>query len=228
MYVPIVIVSYNNHFYVKNTVEQLLQIDPAFAQHIIVMDNNSSDTNTIDYLNEAGKDIRIVRNASNNGPWLTPHINADLYNSLPTKFILTDPDLEFNPHLPANFLDILLELSNTYNCSKIGFALKIDDSDKMYKGSYQLGRDIHSWESMFWVHKIDNPDYELYSADIDTTFYLHNKHGNGSRIRIAGNFTARHLPFYINDGVLTNTDKYNMYNSSKFSTIKPLFFNYYN
>jgi hypothetical protein len=68
----------------------------------------------------------------------------------------------------------------------------------------------------------------LYSADIDTTFYLHNKHGNGSRIRIAGNFTARHLPFYINDGVLTNTDKYNMYNSSKFSTMKPLFLNYYN
>ena len=149
---------------------------------------------------------------------------------MPDKFILTDPDLEFNTDLPANFIDILVELSNTYNCKKIGFALKIDDSDKMYKGQYLECRDIHAWESRYWLQRIHREkNYILYKAPIDTTFYLHNKAAsNNICIRIAGNFTARHLPFYIDDGILTDADKYIMYNGSKFSTMKSLFLNYYN
>ena len=229
--IPILIISYNNHKYVENTIRQIIHINASLENSITIIDNNSNDNDTLQYLKDIVSrysSIKVIYNSSNNGPWITDSQNVDIYNMMPDKFILTDPDLEFNTDLPANFIEILVELSNTYNCTKIGFALKIDDSDKMYKGPYQFEMDIHGWESQFWVHKIDNSQYELYSADIDTTFYLHNKYGDGSRIRIAGNFTARHLPFYINDGILTNTDKYKMYIDSKFSTMKPLFLNHYN
>ena len=223
MYVPIVIVSYNNHFYVKNTVEQLLQIDPAFAQHIIVMDNNSSDTNTIDYLNEAGKDIRIVRNASNNGPWLTPHINADLYNSLPTKFILTDPDLEFNKNLHKDFIQIMSDLSDKYSAEKIGFALSITDYSQMYNGIYvpDTGHTIFEHESQFWLKRVEEPLCELYEAAIDTTFCLINKAYmyTETRFRIAGDFTARHLPWYKENQLLTLYEQYTLYKDAPISTI---------
>ena len=37
-------------------------------------------------------------------------MNSNIYNSLPDKFILTDPDLQFNENLPNNFIEILIEL----------------------------------------------------------------------------------------------------------------------
>lgn len=55
--------------------------------------------------------------------------NVDLYNYLPEKFILTDPDLEFNENLPSNFIDILVDISENYQCYKVGFALDISDSE---------------------------------------------------------------------------------------------------
>jgi FkbM family methyltransferase len=223
MYVPIVVVSYNNHFYVKNTVEQLLQIDPAFAEHIIVMDNNSSDKNTIDYLNELEKDIRIVRNSSNNGPWLTPHINADLYNSLPTKFILTDPDLEFNKNLHKDFIQIMSDLSDKYSAEKIGFALSITDYSQMYNGIYvpDTGHTIFEHESQFWLKRVEEPLCELYEAAIDTTFCLINKAYmyTETRFRIAGDFTARHLPWYRENQLLTLYEQYTLYKDAPISTI---------
>jgi len=231
MYVPIVIVSYNNCLYVKNTVQQLLQFDPAFAEHIIIMDNNSSDKNTIDYLNKAEKDIRVVRNASNNGPWVAPHANAELYNSLPTKFILTDPDLEFNKNLPRDFIQIMSDLSDKYCAEKIGFALCINDPSEMYQNIYiaDTGQTIFDHESQFWSKRIEE-SYEVYEAAIDTTFCLVNKAYmyTEKSFRIAGDFTARHLPWYRENQILTIYEQYALYKDAPISTISRIVIPYVN
>ena len=49
--IPIVIISFNNHKYVKNTIDQLENIDSKILSNIIIMDNNSSEANTINFLN---------------------------------------------------------------------------------------------------------------------------------------------------------------------------------
>ena len=62
-------------------------------------------------------------------------------------------------------------------------------------------KNIYDWESQFWNNKIIDKNYELYKANIDTTFCLINNNyiNNGtSNIRIAGEFTAKHLPWYKN------------------------------
>jgi hypothetical protein len=77
--------------------------------------------------------------------------------------------------------------------------------------------------------RLPNEQYELYIADIDTTFSLINKKNwlNPS-IRIAGDFTCRHLPFYIDNGIMSIDEEYEYYTKSKFSTISKMFLSYYN
>jgi Protein of unknown function (DUF3431)/Glycosyl transferase family 2 len=222
--IPIIIVCYNNYKYVKNTIDQLIRLNPGYKKSIIIMNNSSDDIETIEYLNSL--DIRI-KTLPNKGPWVTPIDNADFYNELPDKFIISDPDLEFHPNLPTDFVNKMSELSDKYKTSKIGFSINMSDSDKMYPGEYI--RSVIEWESKFWQNRISDDNYELYSADIDTTFSLINKkYWLNSSIRIAGNFTCRHLPFYINNGVMSLKEEYDYYLRSKYSSLGKVFLSYFN
>ena len=80
------------------------------------MDNNSTDEDTINYLKIQTNNV--FYNKTNNGPWIDIYNNTYIYNLLPEKFILTDPDLEFNNNLPHNFIDIMDNLIDKYNCKK--------------------------------------------------------------------------------------------------------------
>ena len=217
--VPIIIICYNNYKYVDNTIKQIKKINESYVKFIKIVDNVSTDIETITYLKNINVDV--IYNTENTGPWISQWDNVHIYDTLPDKFILTDPDLEFNINLPSNFIEIMIELSDIYNCNKIGFALKIDDFDKMYQCEYAGTLKIAEYEDKFWLYKIDNIDFELYNAEIDTTFYLCNKNGNYDlNIRMAGNFIARHLPWYVDNEILNIYEKYIMYsNQTQISTI---------
>jgi len=223
--VPIIIICYNNHKYVKNTIDQILKINPSYKKSIIVMNNSSTNAKTVEYLEHIDPEISI-KNMQNNGPWITPENNSDFYNELPEKFILTDPDLEFNKKLPTNFIEILSKLSDKYKTSKIGFAINILDVDNMYPFEYI--KNVYEWETKFWIYRNNDEEYQLYHADIDTTFALINKkYWTNSSLRIAGDFTCRHLPFYVNNGINTIEDEYEYYKSSKTSSFDKVFFSYF-
>lgn len=220
MNIPIIIPCYNNYRYVDNMILQLLNINKNIEKNIIIMDNKSTDIDTIKYLKSR---TNVIFNNENKGPWITSNNNENIYNLLPDRFIITDPDLQLNPNIPHNFIDILSELSNKYHCSKIGFALDISDYDKMFdtKGSY--GITVYEWERQFWRNKINDTEYELYHAQIDTTFALINKKGRGYDIRIAGNFTAKHIPWYKDNLLLNVYDNYKINtNTTKISTISKI------
>lgn len=209
MDIPIIIISFNNYKYVKNTLEQIKNINQDYYNNIIVMDNCSTCEDTINYLKFLNDlKIAVIFNKKNNGPWVTYNCNSDLYNKLPNKFIITDPDLGFNKNIPNNFIDILSELSDKYKCNKIGFALDIQDCDKMFQAN-NFHKTQYVWESKFWKSKINDSKYELYLADIDTTFCLINKSYNTNCIRIAGDFLAKHIPWYVENNI------YNIYSINK-------------
>jgi len=215
--IPIIIVSYNNYKYLDNTVKQLRAINEEYLASITIMDNCSTCEKTIEYLKNTP--CKVIYNKENKGPWVNSSINSHIYNEMPDEFILTDADLQFNPNLPKNFVEILSELSNKYNCSKIGFALDLSDYDKMFQGPtnvYCIGDKIvtiYEWEIQFWNNKIQNERYDLYTAQIDTTFCLVNKKYDESInfIRIAGDFVAKHLPWYIDNPILTDDEIYTLY-----------------
>jgi len=212
MDIPIVVICYNNYKYVENTIKQIFKINKHYFNNIKILDNCSNCIDTINYLKTVN--CKVIHNNVNSGPWISEKYNQLVYDLLPDKFILTDPDLGFNENIPHNFIDILSALSDTYNCNKIGFALDIKDFEKMYQNNNYANHcstdySIYEWEIRFWSNKIIHDTYELYDAEIDTTFCLINKmYNNCKHIRIAGDFTAKHLPWYINNTIYNHYDNY--------------------
>jgi len=220
--IPIIIISYNNIKYVINTINQLLNIDHSLKPSILIMDNNSDDVECCKFLDNT--DLNVIRNKENHGPWVEKY--PEVYNSLPDKYIITDPDLKFNPNLPINFIEILSKLSDKYKCQKLGLALDISDHDKMYTTTYYAGHTIYEWEKQAWKTKIDDPDYELYAVETDTTFCLMNKqYENKYNIKIAGNFTAKHIPWYVNNPIYNVYETYKIASeaTTKLSTINNIY-----
>jgi len=228
--IPIIIVSYNNYKYLDNTVKQLRAINEEYLASITIMDNCSSCEKTIEYLKNTP--CKVIYNKENKGPWVNSSVNSHIYNEMPDEFILTDADLQFNLNLPKNFVEILSELSNKHNCSKIGFALDLSDYDKMYQCSYvrlvenNKTLTIYEWEIQFWEHRVPDDMYELYKAHIDTTFSLINKkyEQNSKSLRIAGNFVAKHIPWYLENPILNAQELDTLYSyDSSISTTATMY-----
>jgi len=70
---------------------------------------------------------------------------------------------------------------------------------------------IKEFESRYWVNRLQHDALELYASQIDTTFAVYRKQnyiGNfHSGIRVAGNFSAIHLPWFKELDLLTGEDK---------------------
>jgi len=196
--IPIVVIAYNNLFFVRNFIEQLKK----FKNPIILIDNNSTYPPLLEYYRaikeELGSkiDIRLLNYNYGSGVYMT------LKETLPPIFILSDPDLELNPRMPANFSEIMLDLSNKYGAYKIAAALDISEKDKLLQcNNYAGGKTIYDWETQYWKLRIPDSQYELYKAGHpqDTTFCLINRNFPvENKIRVAGDFTAKHLPWYKN------------------------------
>jgi hypothetical protein len=191
--IPIVVIAYNNLFFVRNFIEQLEK----YKNPIILFDNHSDYQPLLDYYKEIkaelGSKIDIRLLDINEGS----NVTTVYKDTLPSIFILSDPDLQLNPRMPVNFSDILLGLSNKYQAHKVGLALDISEPVKLLEcKEYEHGQSIVEWESQFWKKQIDD-EYELYYAATDTTFCLVNRaYPQTTQIRIAGDFTAKHLPWY--------------------------------
>ena len=203
--IPIIVISFNNGRYVNHMVEQLRRF--AALTDIRILDNCSTDPETLAYLESAP--VTVLRNTTNVGPWISPTNNAELYASLPDMFVLTDPDLELNPALPPTFIQSMIDVARRHNASKVGFALDISTPELFLQGPYVGAGTIADHESQFWRHPIPDEPLELYRAPVDTTFCVINKRfvDHGSRhIRIAGNFTAKHLPWYTTNPLYSVAD----------------------
>ena len=198
MKVPIIIICWNNLSFIKNFIKQMIN----YPNPIILLDNNSTYLPIFDYYKQIQDDfpnkVKVILLEHNYGHM----VYNILEDKLPNLYILSDPDLQLNPEMPQNFAEIMINLSDKYNVYKIGAALDISDSEYFIDcDNYTHGKNIYNWEYQFWTNLIPNDNYELYNAEIDTTFCLINtkyKNNNNSNIRIAGNFTAKHLPWYKN------------------------------
>jgi len=203
--IPVIVICWNNLSFIKNFVDQMNN----YPNPIILLDNNSNFPPIFDYYKQIQKElpnkVKVMLLEENYGH----EVYIKLKEKLPDLYILSDPDLQINPEMPQNFAEIMVNLSEKYNAYKVGAALDISDSEKFIQcDKYTHNKNIYDWESQFWEKSIPDDKYELYSADIDTTFCLVNtkyKEKNAN-IRIAGDFTVKHLPWY-KDYIKNNTPK---------------------
>lgn len=196
-----VIIAYNQLTYVAQMVEQLKK----YTSDIVIIDNCSTFEPLLRYY--ADFPYTVLRQPTNVGykVYLQPHISK----LIGRVFLLTDPDLKFNDRLPDDFIQTLLKVSDRFEAGKVGFALSIEGDirdDVTYTPSKGEIRPygIKEWEQQFWKNRLDDDNLEMYKAPLDTTFCLMNrkyyeKHGReGTRfdVRIAGDFTCEHIPWY--------------------------------
>lgn len=236
--IPVYIIGYNNLYWVRNLLSQINR----FTDNINIIDNASTERKMRDYLDHDCP-YRVIKMEKNYGY----QVYREIWDQLPDQFILTDPDLQLNPKTPFNFIETLSMISQREKAYKVGLALLLEPS-KFLPGIYFKEQTIEEWEKQFWEKPLSNrqncsqncsteicsidqlnlnkeSSLEMYLADIDTTFALWNKKGTPSRnIRVAGDFTAKHLPWYREAWVDYPTDEFKEYfiQSKDSTTVKLL------
>jgi hypothetical protein len=206
--IPVFVISYNQPTYLRNMVTQLLRLEvPAADIHII--DNASSHPAVTGYLRALEtQGINVTRLERNFGPHEIFAPEAGVH--WPEVFALTDPDLEFNPHMPATFRDDLCRIASACGVWKCGLALSLDDAEFFRPDPYVCGQSIAEWEKRFWrlnatvgereIDLLRRAGAEVYHAEVDTTFavYLrdHPRTSFLQAVRVSGLYCARHLPWY--------------------------------
>lgn len=202
---PIIILAYNNYSYVKNMVFNLERY--VNINEIYIVDNCSTYPKLLEYYSIFKNLIRLDKNYGPHGAI------AQIRSRLPSIYIITDPDLEINPKLPKDFIQQLIKISDTYKARKVGFALDISQPEKFQEtGKTFKGIPYpYEWEKQFWLNKIPNPNYELYNAEIDTTFCLYSTKYPYGNIRVAGDFTCLHLPWYKSSTVSMTDEELDFY-----------------
>jgi len=208
-----VVIGYNQYTFIKNMVGQLEK----YTSDIVVIDNASTYQPLLDYYANDFK-YTLLKQKVNDGPGV--YSQGRIQKIVGDLYILTDPDLQFNPNLPENFIREFIDIMNEFGASRVGFALFIDSDDIRTDITFN-GRSIKDWESQFWQNQLiysPNPNIELYNASIDTTFCLINRRLKYPHIRVAGDYTCFHIPWYKNFQHLLAKGEYQSYLNNNIST----------
>lgn len=143
--------------------------------------------------------------------------NSDYINrfELNSWIAYTDSDIELNPNTPEDFIEKMIRLAEKHKYDKAGLALQVDDLPDT-----EYARYAKHWEQRYWQHELEK---DVYVAGVDTTFSVI-KVGYAFQydaIRIAGNMTAKHVPWYLDYHTLGDEEEFIIKNSnSEFSTTK--------
>jgi len=201
---PIVI---NNYCRLSTTRQLYKDLTRLGYTNIIILDNRSTYQPLLDWY-KSMKDkpnltIELLdENFGHKALWKSNYINK--LKKFPY-ICYTDSDLELNANTPKNFVDVLKSLSKEYKFDKVGLAIKIDDLPDNF-----MGRTIRQTEAIYWIKKIQHRKYELYQGMIDTTFALFdpNVPFNYQALRIAGDFTCLHKPWYLDFANLSKEEEF--------------------
>lgn len=207
--IPIIINNYNRLEYPLMLIEALERLG---YTNIYIIDNKSSYPPLLKYYNRCPyKVFRLKQNVGHLALWETG-ISRMFRNQW---YIYTDADILPGRDCPADFVERMYRIAQKYDAMKVGFALHIDDLPDCYEHKPK----VLSWERRFWEKPLE-PD--VYDAEIDTTFALYRPNvqrrwiDRGLNVRVAGNMTAHHMPWYLDSANPSEEERYYM------STCKPV------
>jgi hypothetical protein len=132
-------------------------------------------------------------------------------------FFLTDGDLDFSDTDP-NVFKQLFEVSSKYpGFRKVGSALRIDDLPKRLNKSQRIiESELDNWGNYRSFEK------NKYLAPIDTTFAYYPKYTDDfyhwPAIRLAGKYSVRHIPWYVDYDNLDIENRYYIENAKTWGT----------
>ena len=134
--IPIIIISFNQLFYLKKLITFLL--DKKYKK-IVVLDNNSTYQPLLDYLETLPKSINIYRLSNNEGHlsfWKQRHLFKKYAKGY---YAVTDADIVPVDKCPEDFLQTFrCLLDKAYDRTKVGFSLKLDDIPNTNSNKQQI------------------------------------------------------------------------------------------
>lgn len=206
--IPIILNNFNRLSTTKKLADDLSKLG---YTDIHILDNNSTYPPLLEWYNNCPYKVELM--GKNHGQLAV--YNSDYINKFSGWIAYSDSDIELNPNCPREFVSELTRKADKYNKVKAGLALRIDDLPRTRYGIY-----VQREEQKFWTKEIE-PD--TYDADVDTTFSVI-KVGQPFQyqaIRLAGNLTARHIPWYLDYENLNSEELYIIEKAdSQFSTTK--------
>lgn len=120
---------------------------------------------------------------------------------------VTDSDIELNPTTPTDFIEQLIVAAKDFRIDKAALAIEYKNIPNLF-----LSRIIEASEGSYWQSKLQHDHLTVYSAQTDTHFHVcrTDRPFQYHSIRIAGDFTCKHLPWYENWLDMTSEQIYYM------------------
>jgi len=203
--IPIVIISFNQLFYLEKLVSLLMKYG---HENIVIIDNNSTYPPLLHYFDTLKCLVKIHRLSENVGHMVFWQKKEIFKQYLKGYYIVTDADILPIDLCPENFVEKLLTVLNqNVRITKVGLSLKIDDIPNTNPNKTA----ILKWEKQFWKKKISEGQFK---SAIDTTFaiYKPNYQFKEKRfykaIRLDKPYQAYHGGWYIDLKNLTDEQRY--------------------
>lgn len=204
---PIILNNFNRLTTTRQMAEDLYDLG---YTNVRILDNGSTYPKLLEWYNNCPFPVERVNNLQGLALWNSGYINTFPQGSW---VAYSDSDLELNPDTPQDFLSRMVLLATKYKVDKVGLALNRDDIPE--DNEYSLG--AKNWEAKYWEREVEK---EVYDAEVDTTFSIL-KVGlpfQYSSLRVAGPFTARHIPWYNKWDSLDEEERYYLEHCGEWST----------
>lgn len=212
---PVIINNFNRITTTKAMVEYLWRYG---YNNIYILDNVSSFPPLLQWYDEVKEKVKIEylpHNMMQNA--IFDYQNGAFLQQFQGKrdwIAYTDSDLTLNPKMPYFFIGELIRLATKWGFKKAGLALQIDDLPDT-----PWGHKNKTWEEKFWT---DTLEEDVYNAQLDTTFSIWNPVTplTFSALRVGGDYTARHEPWYSDFSKLNEEEEYFLKEAHPYSTYK--------
>jgi hypothetical protein len=215
--IPCYINTFNRLTTTRELCKQVASLD---GVNPVIIDNASNYEPLLDWYESCDFEVIHLReNLGHHAPWKSGIIkqdNAKLY-------IVTDCDLDLTG-VPRDVVEILKEPFNWVQPNRIiksGLALRIDDLP-----DWQT--DVINWEKKWWANQVGH-DPRFYYACIDTTFAMYEQKTpndiatrvvNCPAVRLAGEYQARHTPWYLDCNNMSEEDIFYFNNANSSNSWK--------
>jgi hypothetical protein len=208
--IPIVILNKDRLEPIKMLVKSLKQRS---YNNIVVIDNRSTYQPLLNWYKEENIDVfynDIPETLFDTGTFyrLAFEIRHPKFvNLVNTHYVYTDSDVVPIDDAPEDFIEHMINVRNKYNVHKVGLSLKIDDLPDC-----NYSKIITKLEGDFWINRLQDSEYELYSAGIDTAFAVYAPHSKPlisfDSIRMGYPHMAKHMPWYYDVDNLPEDEYY--------------------
>lgn len=205
-HIPIVILNHNRLSTTEKLCDQLTLIG---YDNIYILDSGSTYEPLLQWYKECPYNVIMADNIGHAGLWTQGYIKQ--FQQYP--FIaISDSDIELNMNTPKGFIEQMVVVAKDYYVDKVGLAIKYEDITNPVYREIVTPIEARYWKSRIpdLTGAVSGNERELYHALVDTTFCIVKPtapyHWNG--IRIAGEYTCRHVPWYDQFDNLTEEQQY--------------------